>query len=162
MTSRLESFETELLTEGENLAGLAALNRQLIARVAVLDSPRRVVLDMHNTEWSMASRSTARTTATSSPPAITRCCCSTAKATAWQRKCAGQCPRAEGWEELLLPDTKNQQQRGKEVVFRADAAFAKPGLYAAPEARNVKYAIRLPSNAARCEVADQAREKAHL
>jgi hypothetical protein len=32
------------------------------------------------------------------------------------------------------------------VVFRADAAFAKPELYAALEARSVKYAIRLPSN----------------
>jgi Transposase DDE domain group 1 len=32
------------------------------------------------------------------------------------------------------------------VVFRADAAFAKPELYAALEERNVKYAIRLPAN----------------
>jgi hypothetical protein len=31
-------------------------------------------------------------------------------------------------------------------VFRADAAFAKPELYAALEAQNVKHAIRLPSN----------------
>ena len=62
----------------------------------------------------------------------------------------------------MLPEIKSQQQRGMEVVFRADAAFAKPELYAALEARNVKYAVRLPSNAACCEVADQAREKAHL
>jgi hypothetical protein len=46
----------------------------------------------------------------------------------------------------LLPEIKRQQQQGKEVVFRADAAFAKPELYAALEARNVKYAIRLPCN----------------
>jgi len=32
------------------------------------------------------------------------------------------------------------------VVFRADAAFAKPELYAALEEREVKYAIRLPAN----------------
>jgi hypothetical protein len=32
------------------------------------------------------------------------------------------------------------------VVFRADAAFAKPELYEALEARNVKYTIRLPGN----------------
>jgi hypothetical protein len=32
---------------------------------------------------------------------------------------------AEGWEEVLLPDIERQQELGKEVVFRADAAFAK-------------------------------------
>ena len=42
----------------------------------------------------------------------------------------GNVHSAEGWEELLLPEIKRQQKRGKEVVFRADAAFAKPELYA--------------------------------
>ena len=32
------------------------------------------------------------------------------------------------------------------MVLRTDAAFAEPELYAALEARNVKYAIRRPSN----------------
>jgi hypothetical protein len=32
------------------------------------------------------------------------------------------------------------------VVFRGDAAFAKPELYEALEERDVKYAIRLPAN----------------
>jgi hypothetical protein len=36
--------------------------------------------------------------------------------------------------------------QGKEVVVRADAAFAKPDLYEALEKRDVKYAIRIPSN----------------
>jgi hypothetical protein len=31
LTSRLQSFETELLTQDENLAGLATINRELIA-----------------------------------------------------------------------------------------------------------------------------------
>jgi len=34
----------------------------------------------------------------------------------------------------------------KEVVFRADAAFAKPEIYEMLEERGVKYAIRLPAN----------------
>ena len=34
----------------------------------------------------------------------------------------------------------------KDVVFRGDAAFAKPELYEALEERTVKYAIRLPAN----------------
>ena len=50
LTSRLQSFETELLTQEENLSGLAAINRELIARGEAIDSPQRVVLDMDSTE----------------------------------------------------------------------------------------------------------------
>ena len=58
----------------------------------------------------------------------------------------GNVHSAEGWQELLLPEIERQQRQGKTVVFRADAAFAKPELYEALEARDVKYAIRLPAN----------------
>ena len=54
--------------------------------------------------------------------------------------------RANGWEKVLLPEVDWQQKQGKQVVFRADAAFAKPEIYEALEARGVKYAIRIPSN----------------
>jgi hypothetical protein len=47
---------------------------------------------------------------------------------------------------VLLPEIDCQQQRGKKVVFRADAAFAKPEIYETLEERGVKYAIRLPAN----------------
>jgi len=40
LTSRLQSFETELLTQAENLAGLAVLNRQLVAKGEAIASPR--------------------------------------------------------------------------------------------------------------------------
>jgi len=53
---------------------------------------------------------------------------------------------AEDWAELLLPEIERQQRLGKEVVFRADAAFAKPEIYQALEERGVKYAIRIPAN----------------
>ena len=53
---------------------------------------------------------------------------------------------ADGWEELLLPEIDRQQKQGKQVVFRADAAFAKAEIYAALEERGVKCAIRLPAN----------------
>jgi hypothetical protein len=148
LTSRLQSFETELLTEGENLAGLAALNRELMARAEVIDSPRRVVLDMDSTEVPVygeqeQSAYNGHFESTCYHPLLLfnrEGDCLAAKLR------PGNVHSAEGWEELLLPEIKRQQQRGKEVVFRADAAFAKPELYAALEARNVKYAIRLPSN----------------
>ena len=48
--SRLHSFETELLAEEENLAGLTAIDRELIGRAEAIHSPRRVVLDMDSTQ----------------------------------------------------------------------------------------------------------------
>jgi len=52
----------------------------------------------------------------------------------------------EDWEELLLREIERQQPQGNEVVFRADAAFAKPQLYEALEEPLVEYTIRLPVN----------------
>ena len=58
----------------------------------------------------------------------------------------GNVHSAEDWEELLLPEIERQQAEGKEIAFRADAAFAKPEIYQALEERGVKYAIRIPAN----------------
>jgi hypothetical protein len=57
----------------------------------------------------------------------------------------GNMHSAERWEELLLPEVERQQELGKDVVFRADAASAKPEIYEAMEECGVKYAIRLPA-----------------
>jgi hypothetical protein len=148
LTSRLQSFETELLTQEENLAGLAALNRELIAKAEAVASPRRVVLDMDSTEIPVygeqeQSAYNGHFESTCYHPLLL-----------FNREGGGLAAKlrpgnvhsAEGWEELLLPEIERQQQRGKEVVFRADAAFAKPELYEALEEREVKYAIRLPAN----------------
>jgi len=50
LTSRLQTFETEMLAEEENFAGLARLNRALIGRAEAMDSGDRAVLDLDSTE----------------------------------------------------------------------------------------------------------------
>jgi len=50
LPSRLQTFETELLAEEENFAGLARVNRELIGKAEAIDSPHRTVLDMDSTE----------------------------------------------------------------------------------------------------------------
>src|SRR5216684_4292563 len=148
LTSRLQSFETELLTQEDNLAGLAALNRELIARAETFDSPHRVVLDMDSTEIPVygeqeQSAYNGHFESTCYHPLLLfnrEGDCLAAKLR------PGNVHSAEGWEELLLPEIERQQRQGNEVVFRADAAFAKPELYEALEEREVKYAIRLPAN----------------
>ena len=96
---------------------------------------------------STATKSRVHTTDTSSPPAIIRCWLFNREGDCLAAKLRpGNVHSAAGWEELLLPEIERQQRLGKEVVFRADAAFAKPELYEALEERDVKYAIRLPAN----------------
>jgi hypothetical protein len=148
LTSRLQSFETTLLTQGANLAGLATLNRELIARAEAITPPRRVVLDLDSTEIKVhgqqeQSAYNGHFASTCYHPLLLfnrEGDCLAAKLR------PGNVHSAEGWAELLLPEIERQQRLGREVVFRADAAFAKPELYEALEARDVKYAIRLPAN----------------
>ena len=148
LTSRLQSFETEVLTQANNLAGLAALNRELIGKAEAIASPRRIVLDMDSTEIPVygeqeQSAYNGHFESTCYHPLLLFNCegdCLAAKLR------PGNVHSADGWEELLLPEIDRQQAQGKEVAFRADAAFAKPELYEALEERTVKYAIRLPAN----------------
>jgi Transposase DDE domain group 1 len=120
-----------MLAEEKNFAGLAAINRERIARVEAIDSPQRIVLDMDPTEIPVYGRQeqsayNGHFESTSYHPLLL-----------FKREGDGLAVKlrpgnvqsAEGWEELLVPAIERQQQRGKEVVFRADAAFAKPEIY---------------------------------
>jgi hypothetical protein len=148
LTSRLQSFETELLTQEENLAGLEAINRELVAKAEAVDSPQRVVLDMDSTEIPVygqqeQSAYNGHFESTCYHPLLLfnrEGDCLAAKLR------PGNVHSADDWEELLLPEIERQQKLGKDVVFRADAAFAKPEIYEALEERGVKYAIRIPAN----------------
>jgi hypothetical protein len=148
LTSRVQSFETELLTQEENLSGLAAINRELIARAEAIDSPQRVVLDMDSTEIPVygqqeQSAYNGHFESTCYHPLLLfngEGDCLAGKLR------PGNVHSAKDWAELLLPEIERQQELGKEVLFRADAAFAKPEIYEALEERGVKYAIRIPAN----------------
>jgi hypothetical protein len=148
LTSRLHSFETELLAEEENLVGLAAINRELIGKAEAIDASWRVVLDMDSTEIPVYGKQEHSAyngyfESTCYHPLLLfngEGDCLAAKLR------PGNVHSAEGWEELLLPEIERQQTNGKEVALRADAAFAKPELYEALEQRGVQYAIRIPAN----------------
>jgi hypothetical protein len=148
LTSRLQTFETEMLAEEENFGSLARINRELIGRAEGLDSPQRVVLDMDSTEIPVYGQQensayNGHFESTCYHPLLLfnrEGDCLAAKLR------PGNVHSADDWEELLLPEIERQQKLGKEVVFRADAAFAKPEIYEALEERGVKYAIRIPAN----------------
>jgi hypothetical protein len=140
LTSRLQSFETELLTQGKNLAGLASINRELIAKAETIHSPQRVVLDMDSTEIPVYGQQedsayNGHFESTCYHPLLLfngEGDCLAAKLR------LGNVHSADDWEELLISEIERQQKMGKEVVFRADAAFAKPEIYESLEKRGVK------------------------
>jgi hypothetical protein len=148
LTSRLQSFETEILAEDANFAGLAGLSRALIAKAEALDSGYRTVLDMDSTEIPVygaqeQSAYNGHFESTCFHPLLLfnrEGDCVAAKLR------PGNVHSADDWEELLMPEIERQQKLSKEVAFRADAAFAKPEIYEALESRGVKYAIRIPAN----------------
>ena len=148
LTSRLHSFETELLAEEGNLAGLGAINRELLAKAEAMDANQRVVLDIDSTEIPVYgnqenSAYNGHFESTCYHPLLlfnSAGDCLAAKLR------PGNVHSADDWEEVLLPEIERQQQHGKEVVVRADAAFAKPEIYEALEERGVNYAIRIPAN----------------
>jgi hypothetical protein len=106
LTSTLHWFETELLTREENLVGLMAVNREVLAEAELYDDAGDFVA---------------------------------------AKLRPGNVASADDWDELLLPEIESQQE-GRQVAFRADAAFARPEIYEALEAHNVEYAIRIPAN----------------
>jgi len=120
----------------------------LIAKAEALDSPQRVVLDLDSTEIPVHGRQeqsayNGHFESTCYHPLLLfnrEGDCLAAKLR------PGNVHSADDWEELLLPEIERQQKLGKDVVFRADAAFAKPEIYEAVEERGVKYAIRIPAN----------------
>src|SRR5712691_6953162 len=137
-----------MLAEEENFGSLARINRELIAKAEAIDAQQRIVLDMDSTEipvYGQQENSAYNGHFESScyHPLLLfnrEGDCLAAKLR------PGNVHSADDWDELLLPEIARQQKHGKEVVVRADAAFAKPEIYEALESRGVNYAIRIPSN----------------
>ena len=125
-----------------------AVNRELVAQAQAQDESERVVLDMDSTESPVhgqqeGSAYNGHFESTCYHPLLLfnqHGDCLAAKLR------AGNVSSAEDWDELLLPEIERQQGEGKQVTFRADAAFAKPEIYEALEDRGVDYVIRIPAN----------------
>ena len=122
LPSRLHWFETQVLTQAANLSGLAAMNRELIAKVEGQEMLWRTVPDMDSTEISVYGEQEQSAYNSGGD-------CVAAKLR------PGNVHSADDWKQLLLPEVERQQKLGKEAWFRADAAFAKPDIYEALEQR---------------------------
>jgi len=147
-TNTLGRFETEVLVTGENLSGLEQLNTQWVRRAMVRTPHRRVILDMDSSESPVHGEQEG---AAYNGHFETLCFhplflfnefgdCEGAMLR------AGNVHSAERWRQVLEPVVERYRNRGVRLLFRADAAFAKPEVYDYLEVREIGYAIRLPAN----------------
>ena len=145
LTSRLQSLETGMLASEENLIGLIATNRELIAQTEAGDGSGRVVLEMDSTE---------------SPPArgqrlqrpLRVGVLKPSVAVQAKRRLSGRNTAARvrlqrrGLGRAAAARDRVAAGGGALATFRADAAFAKPETYEALEERGASYVILIPSN----------------
>jgi hypothetical protein len=146
--SQMGRFETRWLTVEKNLSALADLSGRWIDIVHGRRPPRGVVLDMdssvspthgeqENSVWN----------------GHYACTCYHPLFVFNQfgdlERCAlrpGNVHSADGWKEVLDPVVARYRGKVSRIYFRADAGFANPEVYEFLEAKQIKYAIRLPKN----------------
>ena len=147
LTSTLHWFETELLTREENLVGLRAVNRKVLAQAGMPTRAGRIVLDMDSSESPVhgaqeGSAYNGHFDSVCYHPLFLFTEHGDCLAAALR---PGNVHSADEWDDLLVPEIERQQAGGTRVAFRADAAFAKPEIYETLERHDVDYAIRMPA-----------------
>ena len=147
-TNTMSRFETEVLTEEENLEGLARLNVEWVDRAMAQTSHQRVILDMDSSESPVHGQQEG----VAYNGHFESVCYHPLFLFNHFGDCEGAMLRpgnvhsAERWREVLEPVVKRYQEKGVRLLFRADAAFAKPEVYEYLESRDTGYAMRLPAN----------------
>src|SRR3984957_16308682 len=146
--SQMGRFETRWLTAEKNLSALADLSGQWIDTVHGCRPPRGAVLDMdssvspthgeqENSVWN------GHYACTCYHPLFVF------NQFADLERCTlrpGNVHSAGGGESVFKPAIVGYKGKVLRMYFRADAAFAMPGVYECLEAERVKYAIRIPTN----------------
>src|ERR687895_2237073 len=147
-TNTMSRFETETLTAPENLEALTGLNTAWVSRAMAHTCYRRIILDLDSSESPVHGEQEGA-----------------AYNGHFQSMCyhplflfnqfgdcegallrPGNVASADRWRELLAPVVNRYQKTGMRLLFRGDAAFARPEVYEYLESRDIGYAIRLPAN----------------
>jgi hypothetical protein len=147
-TSEMGRFETELLTQEDNLQGLDRMNAQWVERAMAQTLYRRVILDLDSSESPVHGHQEG-----AAYNGHFQCVCfhplfcfnhfGDCEAAKLR---PGNDHSADGWREFIEPIVQRYLREPVRLLFRADAAFADPEIYMYLEARSIGYAIRLRSN----------------
>ena len=147
-TNTMSRFETETLATPENLEALTRLNTAWVSRAMTNTSYRRIILDMDSSESPVHGDQEGA----AYNGHFQSVCYHPLFLFNQFGDCEGALLRpgnvhsADPWREVLEPPLQRYWAQSTRVLFRGDAAFAKPEVYEFLEARDVGYAIRLPSN----------------
>jgi hypothetical protein len=150
--SAMGRFETEMLTQPENLDALADLPGRWIGAVHDRRPPKSITLDMDSSEspvhgdqeggvWNghFQSKCLHPLFVFNQFGDLERCALR-----------PGNVHSADGWEDVLKPVLARYSAKARSSVtrrrFRADAAFAVPALFDLLEAEGWDYAIRIKGN----------------
>ena len=148
LTSRLQSFETEMLASEENLLGLMAVNRELVAQAETQDDSERVVLDMDSTESPVHGQQEGSAynghleSVCYHPPVVVQ--------PAWGlssgEAAAGQRAQRQGLERVAAARDRAPTGCGQTGHLPGRCGLCQAEIYESSEERGVQYAIRIPAH----------------
>jgi len=142
-------FETDILTQEQNIEALAALNSGWVSKAASLSKARKVILDIDSSESPVhgnqeGSAYNGYFESTCYHPIF---CFNNHGDCEGAVLRPGNVHSADGWKEFLEPIVKRYRETDKKLYLRGDAAFASPDVYEYLEEEGILYAIRLKANA---------------
>ena len=147
-TSEMGRFETDLLIQKDNLKGIERLNVEWVKRAVAKTVHRRIILDIDSSESPVHGKQEGA----AYNGHFESVCYHPLFCFKRFGDCEGAALRpgnvhsADGWKELIEPIVERYLREAVRLLFRADAAFAKPELYEYLELKSIGYAIRLPAN----------------
>ncbi len=147
-TNTLSRFETQILSEPDNLEKLAKLNGAWVARAGEQTKSWRIVLDLDSSESPVHGE---QEVADYNGYFRSVCyhplfCFNQYGDCEGALLRPGHVPSAEDWRRVLVPIVRRYQDSSLRKYLRADGAFACPEVYQYLEEEGFQYAIRLPEN----------------
>ena len=141
-------FETDILTQEDNLASLSSLNHYWVSKAVKSTNTRKIILDMDSSEFPVHGNQEGS--------AYNGHFCSRCYHPLFVFNQFGDCEgavlrpgnvhSADGWKDLLEPIVDRYKDTNKKLYFRGDAAFASPDVYEYLEEKGILYAIRIKAN----------------
>jgi len=141
-------FETEILTQEQNINALANLNSGWVSKAVSRSKAKKVILDIDSSESPVhgSQEGSAYNGFFESTCYHPLFCFNNYGDCEGAVLRPGNVHSAEGWREFLYPIVKRYREMEKKLYLRGDAAFASPDIYEYLEDNGILYAIRLKAN----------------
>ena len=142
ISGTVSCFETDILTQDENIDALATLNSSWVSKA------KKVILDIDSSESPVhgSQEGSAYNGFFESTCYHPLFCFNNYGDCEGAVLRPGNVHSADRWREFLSPIVDRYREMGKKLYLRGDAAFASPDIYEYLEDNSILYAIRLKAN----------------